>query len=295
MQDGRANTLAEQARLPLLSFNEMANKSAAEVVAKMKKADYREQFLQAFGAAALDDTKQAFDFAAEALQAFQKEDISFHPFTSKYDLYNSNKIGGDLTPAEARGLRVFLDPNKGNCFACHYSGAGLNGSVALFTDFSYAAIGVPRNTKEQPASVPRPGHTPAYDLGICGRADHRGPKNKQYCGMFKTPTLRNVATRQVFFHNGQIRSLAEALRFYNTRDTQPALWYPKVNGRVRKFDDLPAAYHANIDIQAPLDGRKAGSKPPMTDEDLKDLEAFLDILTDGYVVPAKQAARQATK
>ena len=58
--------------------------------------------------------------------------------------------------------------------------------------------------------------------------------------MFKTPTLRNVATRKVFFHNGQMKSLRDVIRFYNTRDTNPELWYPVVNGVVQKFDDLPA-------------------------------------------------------
>ena len=53
--------------------------------------------------------------------------------------------GGTLTEAERRGFAVFSDPKKGNCFACHYSGAGLGGSVAMFTDYSYEAIGVPRN------------------------------------------------------------------------------------------------------------------------------------------------------
>jgi cytochrome c peroxidase len=36
----------------------------------------------------------------------------------------------------------------------------------------------------------------------------------------------------------------------------------------------------------PLDGRAAGSAPPMTDQEMSDLEAFLNTLTDGYVPPA---------
>ena len=74
---------------------------------------------------------------------------SFHPYSSKFDLYAGNKIGGTLTPAEARGLKVFSDPKTGNCASCHYQGAGLNGSSALFTDFSYEAIGVPRNARDR--------------------------------------------------------------------------------------------------------------------------------------------------
>jgi cytochrome c peroxidase len=100
--------------------------------------------------------------------------------------------------------------------------------------------------------------------------------------MFKTPTLRNVATRKVFFHNGQIKSLREAVRFYNTRDTNPELWYPSVNGVVQKFNDLPEQFQANIDRQAPLIGQSAGSTPVLTEQEIDDLVAFLNTLTDDY-------------
>jgi cytochrome c peroxidase len=109
--------------------------------------------------------------------------------------------------------------------------------------------------------------------------------------MFKTPTLRNVAIRKVFFHNGKMKSLREVLNFYNTRDTQPERWYPVVGGVVQKFDDLPPPYQPNIDTQVPLDGRAAGSQPPMSEQDLEDLEAFLDTLTDADVVDQVSSAQ----
>jgi cytochrome c peroxidase len=230
-----------------------------------------------------------FTAALEALQAYQLEDPSFHPYDSKYDLYAGNKIGGNLTPQEMRGFAVYSDPNKGNCFACHYNGAGLNGSVRLFTDFTYAAIGVPRN-RDIPAN-----RDPRYfDLGICDRADHKKPTDKVYCGMFKTPTLRNVATRKVFFHNGQFKTLRDVILFYNTRDTQPERWYPTTNGKVQKYNDLPARYRANIDTQAPLDGKKIGAPGAMTEADMADLEAFLQTLNDHYQAPAPAAKVVAT-
>ena len=52
--------------------------------------------------------------------------------------------------------------------------------------------------------------------------------------MFRTPTLRNVATRRVFFHNGVTRKLRDAVRFYAERDLQPARWYPRAGGRPRR-------------------------------------------------------------
>ncbi len=278
-QDGRAATLAEQARIPLLNPIEMANRNPADVVARLRKTAYAGDFRAVFGMNAFDDPERAFDGATRALQAFQLEDPSFHPYSSRYDLYAGNKIGGTMSPAEARGFAVYNDPDKGNCFACHYNGAGLNGSVALFTDFTYAAIGVPRN-KDIPAN-----RDPKYaDLGLCSRPDHAGKANERYCGEFKTPTLRNVAARGVFFHNGRMKSLAEAIRFYNTRDTEPERWYPTVRGVVQKYDDLPRRLRGNIDAQKPLDGRPRGSRPPMTEQEMSDLEAFLEMLTDKDVV-----------
>jgi cytochrome c peroxidase len=278
--DGRAPTLADQAQLPLLAPNEMANRSRAEVVRRIRNSAHAGEFIDAFGAGIFEDTDKAFKKALEAFQAFQLEDPSFHPYNSKYDLRASNKIGGTFTAAEMRGFAVYNDPLKGNCFACHYNGAGLHGSVRLFTDYTYAAIGVPRNL-----DIPTNKNRRQYDLGICGRSDHPNRSDEQYCGLFKTPTLRNVATRKVFFHNGKMTSLADAIRFYNTRDTNPERWYPLVDGVVQKYDDLPVAYRRNIDVQAPLDGRPRGSRPAMSEQEMDDLEVFLLTLTDDYHPP----------
>jgi cytochrome c peroxidase len=303
--DGRVNTLADQARVPLLDPVEMANSSGGDVVKKLQAAPYADLFVQAFGKDAFADSSVAFSNATKALQAFQLEDTSFHPYSSKFDLYAANKIGGNMTAAEMRGLKVFSNPHVGNCASCHYQGAGLNGSSALFTDFSYEAIGVPRN-----AGIPLNQDPAHFDIGVCGplRTDHK-PKSptvaNSFCGMFKTPTLRNIATRNVFFHNGVITSLEQAIRFYNTRDTMPELWYPNVGGTplktndpgfpsygliktqyqggtVQKYNDLPTLYRANIDTQVPLDGRAAGSRSPMSEQDISDLICFLGTLTDGY-------------
>ncbi len=277
--DGRADTLADQAQIPLLAPNEMANASPADVVSKLQSSAYADLFRAAFGSDVFSSTSDAFQDALAALQAYQLEDNDFHPYTSRFDLNADNKIGGTLTVSEQRGFEVFMDPNRGNCFACHFSGPGNNGSAAMFTDFTYEAISVPRNP-----AIPANADPGYFDMGICSRADHPLPDSAQFCGLFKVPTLRNVAIRKVFFHNGIFTSLRQVLNFYNTRDTQPQLWYPVLNGVVQKFNDLPAPYRVNIDTQVPLDGRAAGSQPPMSPQDLDDLEAFLDTLTDADVV-----------
>ncbi|HSY40181.1 MAG TPA: cytochrome-c peroxidase, partial [Polyangia bacterium] len=59
-----------------------------------------------------------------------------------------------------------------------------------------------------------------------------------------------------------------------------------VGGKIEKYDDLPEAFRGNIDSQMPLDGRRAGSKPPLSEQQIADLICFLETLTDGYRVPA---------
>jgi cytochrome c peroxidase len=303
--DGRADTLGVQAGLPLLDPVEMANPNPAAVVAALRVSSYADLFRRAFGDKAFDDEGTAFVAAGKALQAYQLEDRDFHPYTSKFDRYAGNKIGGTLTAAETRGLQVFTDPKTGNCASCHYQGAGLNGSSALFTDFSYEAIAVPRN-----ADIPANADASFHDMGVCGplRADHKPASPDApdpFCGMFKAPSLRNVAARKAFFHNGVMHSLEQVIRFYNTRDTWPEIWYPTVGGkpkdkpdadfptyglikvqyaggRVMKYDDLPAAYVSNIDTQMPMDGRAAHSAPPMSEQNVTDLICFLKTLSDGY-------------
>jgi hypothetical protein len=53
---------------------------------------------------------------------------------------------------------------------------------------------------------------------------------------------------------------------------------------VVKFDDLPADYRRNVDIQAPFD-RRAGERSALNDDDIADIVAFLRTLTDGYALP----------
>jgi cytochrome c peroxidase len=103
-----------------------------------------------------------------------------------------------------------------------------------------------------------------------------------YCGLFMTPTLRNVATRSVFFHNGVFHTLREVMEFYVQRDTNPDKWYTRdKDGRVRSFDDLPVEYHDNVNVDPPFGGRP-GDEPALSDDEIDDVIAFMKTLTDGY-------------
>jgi cytochrome c peroxidase len=271
--DGRADSAHEQARLPLLSPAEMGNASVAAVVAALRAAPYAAQFRAVFGADVFAHDAGAFDAALMALEVFQQSPRDFYPYSSRYDAVLRG--GAKLTAQEARGLALFNDPAKGNCASCHLSAPTPDGAFPLFTDFGHIAIGVPRN-RALPANVdPR-----FFDLGLCGPLRLDFAANAGYCGRFRTPTLRNVALRQSFFHNGAVHTLEEAIRFYVQRDTQPARWYGRnADGSVARFDDLPPRFQANVNTDPPF-GAKPGDAPALDDSEIDDVAAFLKTLTD---------------
>ena len=85
--DGRAASLAEQAKGPFLNAKEMGNADAAAVVRSLSAATYAAEFQALFGADIFSRPDDAFERIALALQAYQKEDADFAPFSSKYDAF----------------------------------------------------------------------------------------------------------------------------------------------------------------------------------------------------------------
>jgi cytochrome c peroxidase len=82
--------------------------------------------------------------------------------------------------------------------------------------------------------------TPFASTRMCGPFRDDLAKQTQYCGMFLTPTLRNVAERKVFFHNDVYHDLKQVMDFYNLRNTEPEKIYPRdTSGKVQKYNDLP--------------------------------------------------------
>jgi cytochrome c peroxidase len=272
--DGRFDSLHQQAEFPLLAANEMANASAAAVVAKLRRARYAPQFRRLFGGRIFDQPKQAYAQALLAIEEFELLDPSFHPYSSRFDDYLDGNAA--LSARELGGMALFDDPQRGNCASCHPDRKGADGSHPLFTDYQFEALGVPRNPQIRSNAA-----SDYFDAGLCGPLRRDQAARSQYCGMFKTPTLRNVATRGAFFHNGRFHSLRDALRFYVRRDTDPALWYPALKGGgVAKFNDLPARWRGDVDIiDLPLT-RPEGAPPVWSDAEIEDVMAFLRTLSD---------------
>lgn len=278
--DGRAADLAHQVEGPLLNPDEMNMPSKRAVVAAIQGSAYADLARRVLGENVFADPDRAFEKFAEAVAAFESTE-RFHPFASKFDAYLRGRE--QLTPLEAKGFALFKNEKKGNCVACH---AGKDGSTNprdwLFTDFTYDAIGAPKNAA-LPATQ-KPGAAP--DLGLCKREGLAAiaPKDFQIeslCGAFKVPTLRNVAVTGPYLHNGVFAKLRDVVAFYATRDAKPERWYPNdVKGAVQKFDDLPAKYHANVNTaEVPYD-RKPGQKPRLTEKEIDAIVAFLETLTD---------------
>jgi cytochrome c peroxidase len=348
-RDGRASSLATQAVQPFVTPFEMANQNSAEVIARLQQsAKTLAAFEEAYGRAALNDPDMALKDMGLALAAYETEDPSFHQFSSKYDSWLAGQV--QLTAQEQAGLDLFNDPTKGNCVACHPSYPQGYDSHALFTDYTYDNIGIPRNwvipantpgsvspidgavltTVLTPVDVPADAEYAYYDMGLCGPmqpsptdADARVVLSETtgMCGMFKVPTLRNIAITAPYFHNGAFSDLHRVVEWYVTRDINndtannpnpaPAgpggnpymavgTFYLTASGTpdLDEYNDLPADYDANVNVgevpyTPPTFG--GGQAPTLTAAEIDEVVAFLCTLTDGfdpnnptaYTVPAQ--------
>jgi cytochrome c peroxidase len=273
--DGRADRPRDQAQIPLLAPNEMANPGIAAIVERIAKSPYAQDLRKLDGAGVFADRDRAFNAILTALETFQEDGGTFYPYTSKYDLYLRGRV--KLTSQEQHGLELFTAEDKGNCASCHISAVRGDGTPPQFTDYGMIALGVPRNP-----AIPADRDPKYFDLGLCGplRTDFHGEQD--YCGLFKTPSLRNVALRQSFMHNGVFHTLKQVVQFYVERDVKPENWYPrKADGSVDQYNDLPPAYRANLNTDPPFGG-KPGDKAALDGAEIGDVVAFLKTLTDGY-------------
>jgi cytochrome c peroxidase len=287
--DGRVNTGHDQALMPLLDRNEMGNADFHAVLLRLQKAPYAEQFrslVSAPGENVFDDMQASVTWLTVALEAFEGSAPEFHAFTSKYDAYLRDEV--DLSDSEKRGLALFNDMKKGNCASCHTSSHKNPAShLPIFTDFGFVALAAPRN-----AELPVNKDPGFHDLGLCGPLRSDMKAHPEYCGLFRTPSLRNVARKQRFFHNGALHSLRDVVDFYSTRDVTPERWYGRDGqGRVARYDDLPERYWKNINVDAPFKPLPNG-KPRLSPAEIDDIVAFLETLSDGFV-PYRPRSRTA--
>lgn len=285
--DGRVDTLAQQAQGPFLATLEMNNKDAASVVAKIAASTYATQVTAVFGADIFKDSTKAFQRVAEAIAAYETTN-KLQSFSSRYDQFVAGKA--QLTPIETSGMKLFMDPQKGNCASCHTMNPKASGPKDnLFTDFGHYATGIPRNM-----AIPANANPSYFDLGLCGPERPRPALSanvpvsvsvESFCGTFKMPSLRNVAQRQAFMHNGFFNNLRDVVSFYASRNSDPKRWY----GPAGVANDLPIAYKANIVTDRAPFNRTPSSGPALTEREIDDVLAFLKTLSDQAPPPPPAA------
>jgi cytochrome c peroxidase len=269
--DGRAHTLEAQAVGPLFNDLEMNNRDAQSFAIKLAKSRSAGMFKALFGDI-FSNPDLVVEKVALAIATYERTP-EFAPFGSRFDKVLRGEAR--FTSLEEQGFAVFKDPQKGNCLSCHVGDVNShNPRDWLFTDFTYDALAVPRNTKLPFNSDPQ-----HFDLGLCMQKSitlkmPRGFDVNTLCGAFKVPTLRNVAVTAPYFHNGVFQTLRDAVAFYATRDTDPAKWY----GDGQKYSDLPLRFRNNVNTsEVPYDTK---DKPRLSERDIDALVAFLETLTD---------------
>lgn len=200
--DGRARNQFEQVKQPFYSTDEMNLADEAALASRLRSAGYGPRMRRWIGDEAWQDDEQLSHYAYLAIVEFLKEPM-FRPFNARIDDF----LAGDadaLSASERRGLEVFQ--GAGKCVACHQL-KSTDWPQALLSDYSYDNVGVPSRGERDP-----------------GLGGHTG--NPEELGMFRVPTLRNVALTAPYMHNGSIATLREVIEFHNKREHEPDRWGP---------------------------------------------------------------------
>ncbi len=270
---GLDSLLAAQALFPLTAQFEMAGNPGENevtgavheridygwpILAKRVRTipDYGKMFVQAF-----DNIDKPEDVTiveiGNALGAFIASE--WQSYDSPYDAW----LDGQPLPIDAeRGRKIFFD--KGLCASCH--------SGPLFTDQEFHALGLPafgpgRTRRWDP--MPR-------DVGLMGETDRLEDAYR-----FRTPSLRNVALTAPYGHNGAYATLEAMIRHHVDPAAARAAYRPEDAG----LPDVP--WLSKVDFAIQSDSlemarlARSTSIPSFTlsDQDIRDLEAFLNALT----------------
>lgn len=287
--DGRAtgellgNPAADQALGPFLNPVEQALEEPADVVNKVCEGLYADQFTEIWGEEACDpdNVEMAYGYIGLSIAAYEASP-EVNAFTSKYDYTFQGRA--KLTKEEQRGYALFR--GKGQCHACHTS----NGQEALFTDYTYDNLGVPRNS-ENPVYQERGYEWIDEGLGafLATRPDY-AQFAEDNVGKHKVPTLRNVGLGsceadpydpdcivKAYGHNGYFKSLYGIVHFYNTRDILPTCPDPFT----LEADALAMNCWPEPEVMTNVNTDELGDLG-LTLEEEQALVAFLLTLSDGY-------------
>jgi cytochrome c peroxidase len=258
--DGRARTLEDQVRDPIVNPVEMAMPDDASIASRLRENDdYRAAFAALYGDDALSGTPKAIAALKSALAAFLRTP-EFSPFDSRYD--RSLRGEAALSETETQGRDIFFSKEGAGCHRCH-SSAAAGARADLFTDFRYFNLGVPRNAVARRLNKSKAQHV---DHGLM---ENPATAGVEFDGKFKVPTLRNIAITGPYMHNGVFQDLRTAILFH-LRFSGSAI--TATNPETGSGWDAPevAVNVAAAELRAPA----------LIDADVDALIAFLKTLTD---------------
>lgn len=223
---GRADSLWMQALGPLENPLEMGG--SRQLIAALVREDphLSAAHKEVFGKIPAD-TDSLFAQVGKAIAAYERLLIRKE---SPFDLWVRSTLGMDggdpnaLGPQELRGLSIFL--GTGRCTLCHLG--------PTFSDREFHNNQLPshprgpkddagryrgaRLVQDSPFNAAGP-HSDAPQGEAAKRVRALVLSSETY-GEFRTPSLRNLALRAPFGHQGQFADLASVLRFYNTLKNQ---------------------------------------------------------------------------
>ena len=187
--DGRVTGLEAQMLIPVEDPKEMDQSIKALMAELSADPEYRRLYNAAYGRITPDNT-------SKALATFIRLLISEN---SRYDQYLRGEI--ELTALEERGRRLFMahpdvkvSLRGGNCIDCH--------SQFLTSGFAEGFDGFSNNGLDGEADL-APGL-----MRTTGDPSHKG--------MFKAPTLRNIAVTAPYMHDGRFATLDAVMAHYNS-------------------------------------------------------------------------------
>ena len=258
--DGRAKDLAEQAGGPPVNPVEMGMPDKKAIVERLK-ADptYYKPITDLYGESIWADADKIYAIMEKAIGEFEKQEL-FAQFSSKYD--RALKGEAELTALESKGKALFFDKTRTNCSNCHQSSEA-NSATETFTNYRYFNIGVPSN---QELIKHNKLAADFVDNGLLDNPMVKGDEKQK--GKFKVPTLRNIGVTAPYMHNGVFRDLKTVLLFKDSFNNPNR----KINPETGKaWEKAEYAQTINPDVL---------KAKPLTDEEIKALEAFLKTLTD---------------
>ncbi len=157
-----------------------------------------------------------------------------------------------------------------------------------FTDYQFrSALAAPRNK----AIAANRDAKDYFDQGICGpwRKDYE-ESSWRIAACSRHRACANTATRQVYFPQWRVPFAGRCAAFSTSKAQKPNRKNGTRVARTARSTSTttcqwPGAANADI-TDAPFD-RKPGDAPALTEDEIKDVVAFLKTLTDGYKPEAK--------